>query len=277
MFHTKLMRDYGTKIVAGVTPGKGGTRVYGVPVYNTVIEAISKHHLDTSIVFVPPPFASDACIEAINAGLKMMVIITEHIPLQNATHVLAYARKSNVIIIGPNTPGIITPNCCKVGVMPTSVFKKGNIGIVSRSGTLSYEIAALLMMKRLGISTCIGIGGDPAVGLSFADVLKLFERDEDTQAVVLIGEIGGDFEEQAAEFIATEAFSKPVVAYVAGGLAHGILPPEVRMGHAGAIFWGETGTAESKVKALKKHGVSVADKVSEIPRLVINRLDRGGN
>lgn len=271
-FHTKLMHDYGTNIIAGVTPGKAGMRIYGIPVYDTVIEAIGRHNLNTSIVFVPAPFAPDACIEAINAGLKTLVIVTEHIPLKNATQILAHAKQKNVIVIGPNTPGVITPNSCKVGVMPTSVFRKGNVGIVSRSGTLSYEIASLLGLKRLGISTCIGIGGDPAVGLSFVDVLKLFEKDEDTQAVVMIGEIGGDFEEQAAEYISTESYSKPIVAYVAGGLAHGALPPEVRMGHAGAIFWGETGTAESKVKAFKKHGVSVADKVSEVPRLVDNLI-----
>lgn len=266
--HTKLMIDYGTKIVAGVTPGRGGTRTYGVPIYNTVEEAASKHDLNTSILFVPASSVEDAAIEAIKVGLKTLVIITERTSSADAGRINAYAKRHNVTIIGPNTPGIITPNSCKVGIMPVSVFKKGNIGVVSRSGTLSYEVAAGLITKQLGISTSIGIGGDSIIGLSFVDVLRLFEKDDDTHAVVLIGEIGGDFEERAAEFIATEEYSKPVVAYVAGGMIHGTLPPEVRMGHAGAIFWGETGTAENKVKTFRKYGVAIAEKVSEVPNLV---------
>lgn len=271
-FHTKLMLDYGTRIVAGVTPGKGGSQIHNIPVYDTVKQASNKHGMNASIVFVPPPFAADAALEAIEAGLETIVIITEGIPFTDSAKIMAHARKYSVVIIGPNTPGIITPNSYKLGVMPASVFEKGKAGIVSRSGTLSYEVAARLTAEGVGQSTCLGIGGDPIVGLDFVDALKLFEKDEDTEGVVLIGEIGGDFEELAAEFISTERYPKPVVAYIAGGLAGRTLPTEVRMGHAGAIIWGNTGTAENKIRSLEDAGVRVASKVSDIPRMLLDMI-----
>ncbi|RLE55383.1 MAG: succinate--CoA ligase subunit alpha, partial [Candidatus Methanomethylicota archaeon] len=231
-FHTELMLKYGTKIVAGVTPGKGGQSVHGVPVYDTITEAMEKSPADTSIVFVPAPFALDAVSEAILAGVKNVVVITEHVPVHDAIKMIALAKLKGARIIGPNTPGIITPGKCKVGIMPGSVFTPGNIGIVSRSGTLTYEIALNLTNAGLGQSTCIGIGGDPVVGLSFLDILELFREDEQTKAVVIIGEIGGDAEERAAEYIERTNYPKPVVAFIAGRSA----PPGKRMGHAGAII-----------------------------------------
>jgi succinyl-CoA synthetase alpha subunit len=267
-FHTKLMLDYGTKIVAGVTPGKGGEMVYGVPVYDTVEEAMDRHDPDTSIIFVPAPFVYDASLEALEAGLKTLVIITEHVPVKDAIYIISRASQLGTTIIGPNTPGIITPNECKLGVMPASMYRKGSVGMVSRSGTLSYEVASTLTAKGIGQSTCIGLGGDRIIGLSFVDILKLFEKDEETKAVVLIGEIGGNYEEHAAEFISSEKYSKPVVAYVAGSIAGRSLPQEVRIGHAGAIIMGETGTAENKVKKLAAAGVKVAETLSQIPTFV---------
>jgi succinyl-CoA synthetase alpha subunit len=267
-FHTKLMLDYGTKIVAGVTPGKGGEMVYGVPIYDTVEEAMDRHDPDTSIIFVPAPFVYDASLEALEAGLKTLVIITEHVPVKDAMYIISRASQLGTTIIGPNTPGIITPNECKLGVMPAPMYRKGSVGMVSRSGTLSYEVASTLTAKGIGQSTCIGLGGDRIIGLSFVDILKLFEKDEETKAVVLIGEIGGNYEEHAAEFISSEKYSKPVVAYVAGSIAGRSLPQEVRIGHAGAIIMGETGTAENKVKKLAAAGVKVAETLSQIPTFV---------
>jgi len=269
-FHTKLMLEYGTKIVAGVTPGKGGTEVHGVPVYDTVEEAMKKHEANASIIFVPAPFAVDAAFEALEAQLKTIVVITEHIPVRDAIQVMNRARQQGAVIVGPNTPGVITTNECKLGIMPAHVFKRGVVGIASRSGTLTYEIATGLTVQGLGQSTCIGLGGDLIVGLSFVDVLKEFERDEQTQAVALIGEIGGNFEELAAEFVATEGYSKPVVAFVAGRTA----PPGKRMGHAGAIIMGKAGTAESKIEAFEKAGVKVAEKPSDVARLLSEKLGR---
>ncbi len=268
-FHTKLMLEYGTKIVAGVTPGKGGTSVHGVPVYDTVKEALEKHPANASIIFVPAPFAAEAAIEAIENGIKVVVIITEHIPIKDTVNVMAYARQTGATIIGPNTPGIITPGECKLGIMPSHVFKPGNVGIISRSGTLTYEIAASLTKKQLGQSTCIGLGGDPIVGLNFIDVLKLFEKDPQTEAVVLIGEIGGNLEEIAAEYIAREKYPKPVVAFIAGRTA----PPGKRMGHAGAIIMGRAGTAESKIEAFRKACVEVAEKPSDVATILQKLLN----
>ena len=269
-FHTKLMLEYGTKVVAGVTPGKGGTEVHGVPVYDTVKEAVEEYEANASIIFVPAPFAADAALEAIENGLKTIVIITEHIPIKDAVEVMARAKERNVTVIGPNTPGIITPNKCKLGIMPAHIFKPGIIGIASRSGTLTYEIAASLTRAGFGQSTCLGLGGDPIVGLNFIDALEMFRRDEQTRAVVLIGEIGGNLEEIAAEYIVKEAYPKPVVAFVAGKTA----PPGKRMGHAGAIIMGRAGTAQSKIEAFRKAGVPVADKPSDIARLVAEKLGK---
>jgi len=263
-FHTKLMLEYRTKIVAGVTPGKGGTQIHGVPVYDTVEEALEKHPANASIIFVPDRFAANAVLEALENGIKTVVIITEHIPIKDALNVMAYAQQVNATIIGPNTPGIITPEECKLGIMPAHIFKLGSIGMASRSGTLTYEIAAGLTRKQLGQSTCLGLGGDPITGLNFIDALKMFEKDPQTKAVVLIGEIGGNLEELAARYIAKEKYPKPVVAFVAGRSA----PSGKRMGHAGAIVMGKTGTAESKIKAFKDAGVNVAEKPSDVTELL---------
>jgi len=258
------MLEYGTKIVAGVTPGKGGTRVEDVVVYDAGEEAQEKHHADASIIFVPAPFAADAALEALENGIKTLVIITEHIPIKDAINVMAYAKQANATVIGPNTPGIISPEACKLGIMPSHIFKSGSVGMVSRSGTLTYEIAAGLTRKRLGQSTCLGLGGDPITGLNFIDALKMFETDSQTKAVVLIGEIGGNLEELTAKYISKEAYPKPVVAFIAGRSA----PPGKRMGHAGAIVMGKAGTAENKIDALRNAGVKVAEKPSDVAELL---------
>jgi len=269
-FHTRLMLDYGTKIVGGVTPGKGGTQVHGVPVYDTVGEAVKRHDANASIIFVPAPFAADSAFEAIEAGLKTLVIITERIPIRDAVEVMAYAKREGVVIIGPNTPGVIVPGECKLGIMPAHVFRSGVVGVASRSGTLTYEIASGLSAMGLGQATCVGLGGDPIVGLSFVDVLKRFGEDRQTRAVALIGEIGGNLEELAAEFVASEGFGKPVVAFVAGRTA----PPGKRMGHAGAIIMGRAGTAQSKIEAFLEAGVRVAEKPSDVARILAKELGR---
>jgi succinyl-CoA synthetase alpha subunit len=263
-FHTKLMLDYGTKIVAGVTPGKGGAQVQGVHVYDTVAEAQRESRANASIIFVPAPFAADAILEALDNGIKTIVVITEHIPIRDAVEVMAYAKQMNASVIGPNTPGVITPGSCKLGIMPSHIFKSGRVGMVSRSGTLTYEIAEGLTRNQMGQSTCFGLGGDPITGLSFIDALKMFEKDHQTQAVVLIGEIGGNLEELAADYIASEKCSKPVVAFVAGRSA----PQGKRMGHAGAIVMGKAGTAETKIEAFKRAGVRVAEKPGDVAGLV---------
>ncbi|MCW3985198.1 MAG: succinate--CoA ligase subunit alpha [Candidatus Bathyarchaeota archaeon] len=259
-FHTRLMLDYGTKIVAGVTPGKGGVKVLGVPVYDTVKEAVLRHDANASIIFVPAPFAAEAALEAMDANIKAVIIITEHIPIRDSIQIMAYAKQQGVTVIGPNTPGVITPGECKLGIMPAHIFKHGVVGIASRSGTLTYEIAAELTKHSLGQSTCFGLGGDPIVGLSFVDALKMFEGDRQTKAVVLIGEIGGNAEEQAAEYVATMKYPKRVVAFVAGRTA----PSGKRMGHAGAIVMGKAGTAAGKIEAFRAAGVKVAARPSDI-------------
>jgi succinyl-CoA synthetase alpha subunit len=263
-FHTKLMLEYGTRIVAGVTPGKGGTQVHGIPVYDTVEEAQEKHSANASIIFVPAPFAADAALEALENGIRTIVIITEHIPIKDAINLMAMAKQLKATIIGPNTPGIITLGESKLGIMPAHIFKKGSVGMVSRSGTLTYEIVASLTRKGLGQSTCLGLGGDPITGLNFIDALKMFKEDPQTDAVVLIGEIGGNLEELAAEYIQKEKYPKPVVAFIAGRSA----PPGKRMGHAGAIVMGKAGTAESKIEAFKKADVKVAEKPSDVAELL---------
>jgi len=261
--HTKLMLEYGTKIVAGVTPGKGGAEIRGVPVYDTVEEAREKHSPNASIIFVPAPFAADAAFEAIDSGIRTVVIITEHIPIKDSIELLAHARQANATIIGPNSPGIITPFKCKLGIMPAHIFTAGSVGVASRSGTLTYEIAASLTKNHIGQSACVGVGGDPITGLNFIDTLELFKEDAQTKAVVLIGEIGGNIEELTAEYIARD-YPKPVVAYVAGRSA----PPEKRMGHAGAIIMGKSGTAENKIRAFENAGVKVAEKPSNVAALL---------
>ncbi len=263
-FQTRLMLDYGTKIYAGVSPGKGGTNIHGLPVFDTVKEVTDLYPIDASIIFVPAPFAYDAVLEAIVNNIKTVVVITEQIPIRDSINVMAYSAKQHVSIIGPNTPGIITPGECKLGVMPADVFTPGPVGLVSRSGTLSYEIAASLTANGLGQSTCLGIGGDPVVGLNFIEALENFKKDEKTKVVVLIGEIGGNLEELTAQYIVDERYPKPVVAYLAGRFA----PQGRRVGHAGAIIMGKHGTVESKVNALSNAGVKIADKPSDVAKLI---------
>jgi succinyl-CoA synthetase alpha subunit len=249
-FHASACREYGTQLVAGVTPGKGGTDFEGVPVYNTVNEAVKATQPDASMIFVPPAFAADAIMESADAGIRLIVCITEGIPLFDMVRVKRFLVGKPVRLIGPNCPGIITPDECKIGIMPGFIHRKGKVGVVSRSGTLTYEAVSQLTRLGLGQSTCVGIGGDPVNGTNFVDVLTLFQEDPVTEAVVLIGEIGGDAEEQAADHIRSHV-TKPVVAFIAGTTA----PPGRRMGHAGAIISGGKGTAAQKVASLKKAGV----------------------
>ena len=264
-FHTDLMLRYGTTIVAGVTPGKGGIQIHGVPVYDTIEETIEKHSPNASIIFVPAPFAADAALEALENGIKTVVIITEHIPIQDAIGVVSYAKQVRATIIGPNTPGIITPGECKLGIMPAHIFRQGKVGMISRSGTLTYEIAASLTRNGFGQSTCLGLGGDPITGLNFIDALEMFKNDPQTESVALLGEIGGNLEELTAEYISKEKYPKPVVAFIAGRSA----PSGKRMGHAGAIVMGKAGTAESKIEALQKAGVKIAEKPNDVAKLLL--------
>ncbi len=264
-FHTAASLRYGTKILAGVTPGKGGQQVEGVPVYSTVGEAVKNHDVNTSIIFVPARFTRDAVFEAIDAGIKTLVVITELIPQRDAIEFIARADKEGVIIVGPNTPGVINPRKkIRIGIAPSHIFMPGVIGIVSRSGTLTYEIAWHISEAGLGQSTCIGIGGDAIVGLDFVKVLRMFKDDEETKGVILIGEIGGSAEELVAQYISETSYPKPVVAYIAGRLA----PLEKPMGHAGAIITGNRGSAKSKIEALTAAGVPVAKKPSDIAKLL---------
>ena len=268
-FHTASMLRYGTRVVAGITPGKGGQEVEGVPVYNTVAEAVSNHGANTSIIFVPAPFVRDAATEAINADIKTLVIITEGVPQKDTIEFVALADQKKVTIVGPNCPGLISPaRKTKVGIMPDHIFQPGNIGIASRSGTLTYEIAGHITSAGLGQSTCLGMGGDTIAGLGFVKLLEMFRTDEETRGVVLIGEIGGNAEELAAQYIKENNYPKPVVAYIAGRLA----PPGKRMGHAGAIIMGNSGTAKSKIDAYNSAGVPVAEKPSDIAKLLKNEL-----
>ncbi|OLS31191.1 MAG: Succinyl-CoA ligase [ADP-forming] subunit alpha [Candidatus Thorarchaeota archaeon AB_25] len=267
-FHSGAMLEYGTKIVAGVTPGKSGEVVNGVPVYDSVIEAKDEQGANASIIFVPAPFAGDAALEAIAADLNPVVLITEHVPVKDEIRVIHEAKAKGITVIGPNTPGIITPGAKqKVGIMPGHVFSHGDVGLMSRSGTLTYEIAAGMTNAGIGISTALGLGGDPCVGLTTIEAVKLFKEDKDTKALVLVGEIGGDAEERAAAYIKKE-YDLPVVGFIAGRTA----PPGKRMGHAGAIISGSSGTAAAKIKALNDAGVAVADKPSDVARLLKEAL-----
>lgn len=264
-FHTEAMLRFGTKVVAGVTPGKGGQQVHGVSVYDTVSQAVSEEGANTSIVFVPARFAPKAVNEAIEAGIRTIVVITELIPQKDSIDFIARAEKKGIIIVGPNTPGIINvPQKTKVGIMPNHIFSPGIVGIASRSGTLTYEIAWHISNAGLGQSTCVGMGGDAIVGLDFVKLLQMFRDDEETKGVVLVGEVGGKAEELAAQYIRETSYPKPVVAYIAGRSA----PPEKRMGHAGAIVMGNVGTAQSKIDAFAAAGVPVAQKLSDIAKLL---------
>jgi len=251
-FHARQMVEYGTKVVAGVTPGKGGQKIDGIPVFNTVSEAVKNTHANASAIFVPPPFAADAILEACDAGVSVIVCLTEGIPTLEMVTVREYLKGRESKLIGPNTPGIISPGKCKIGVMAGYIHKPGTIGIVSRSGTLTYEVVDQLTKRGIGQSTCLGIGGDQIIGLNFVDLLEMFEKDPGTEAVVMIGEIGGTAEEEAAQFI-QKSVHKPVLAFIAGLTA----PPGRRMGHAGAMIAGGKGTAREKMEALGKAGVKV--------------------
>ncbi|MFZ8824717.1 MAG: succinate--CoA ligase subunit alpha [Desulfurococcales archaeon] len=269
-YHTQRMIEYGTQVVAGVTPGKGGTKVHGVPVYNTVEEALKKHpEINTSILFVPAPFAPDAFYEAVDAGIKTIVVITEGIPVHDEIKMISYARSKGVVVVGPNCPGVISPGeRVKVGIMPERSFSPGSVGIVSRSGTLTYEISEALTKAGLGQSTVIGIGGDPIVGLDFIEVVEMFNKDNETKAIVVIGEIGGDAEERLAQYVREKGMVKPIVAYIAGRTA----PPGKRMGHAGAIITMGRGDAETKIKVLEASGIRVARTPIEVASIVSSML-----
>ncbi len=266
-FHTKAMLDFGTKVVAGVTPKKGGQEVHGVPVYNTIAEAKEKHEIDASVIFVPAKYTAGALNEAIDADIPLIVVITEHVPVWDAARAVEKAKQKGITIIGPNTPGLVSTDGCKIGIMPNQIFKRGKVGVIARSGTLSYEVILALTNKGFGETTCIGIGGDPAHGFGFVDGLALFEKDPETEAIVLIGEIGGTEEEHAAEYI-KKSVTKPVVAFIGGRTA----PPGKKMGHAGAIVSGGKGTAASKIKVLEEAGVSVARLISDIPKILKEKL-----
>ncbi|MBI5250262.1 MAG: succinate--CoA ligase subunit alpha [Desulfomonile tiedjei] len=266
-FHSLACREYGTNMVGGVTPGKGGSSVEGIPVFNTVWQAVQETGADVSLIFIPAAHAKDPILEAVDAGIRLIVCITEGIPPLDTASALHTVRLEGRVLIGPNTPGIISPpEGCKVGIMPGYIHKPGPVGVISRSGTLTYEVVDQLTKNGLGQSTCLGLGGDPVVGLSFVDVLKMFRDDPKTEAVVLIGEIGGSAEEQAAELIKNE-FNKPVAAYIAGRQA----PPGKRMGHAGAIISGGSGTAQGKIQALESAGVTVIENLTQVG-LVVKRL-----
>ena len=268
-FHTERMLEYGTKLVAGVTPGKGGTTQHGVPVFDNVLDAVTNLRANASVIYVPAPFAADAIMEAADAGIELIVCITEGIPTLDMIRVKKYLSNKKTRLIGPNCPGIITPGACKIGIMPGYIHKPGNVGVVSRSGTLTYEAVWQLTQRGLGQSTCIGIGGDPIVGTDFVDILRLFQEDKETKAIVLIGEIGGSSEEEAAEVIKQE-ITKPVIGFIAGSTA----PPGRRMGHAGAIISGNKGTAISKITALKNAGVTIADSPADIGEAVERVIER---
>ena len=266
-FHATQMIEYGTNVVGGVTPGKGGQKHLDKPVFETVSEAVKATAADVSIIFVPPPFAADAIMEAAEAGIKVIVCITEGIPVKDMVMAREYIKGKDCTLIGPNCPGVITADECKVGIMPGFVFKKGKIGIVSKSGTLTYEAADQVVKAGLGISTAIGIGGDPIIGTTTLEAVQLFANDKDTEAIVMIGEIGGDEEEKAAQFI-SENVTTPVVSYIAGFQA----PPGKQMGHAGAIITGSSGTAQGKKEALEAKGIRVGTNPTEVAQFVKEHL-----
>jgi len=266
-FHAASMLEYGTTVVGGVTPGKGGQEVHGRPVFNTVAEAVDATGADCSVIFVPARFATAALREAADSGIALIVCITEGVPVLEMLGNYHYIREKAARLIGPNCPGLISPGQSKVGIMPGHIHNTGGIGVISRSGTLTYEVVYNLTLNELGQSTCVGIGGDPVIGTGYIDLLEMFEADPDTQGVVIIGEIGGEDEEQAAEYI-KKSVSKPVVAFISGRTA----PPGKRMGHAGAIISGGKGTAEAKVKAFQEAGVPVADRPDQIPELIKEKL-----
>ncbi|MFQ5868342.1 MAG: succinate--CoA ligase subunit alpha [Candidatus Zixiibacteriota bacterium] len=266
-FHALQMKKYGTKVVSGVTPGKGGQSVDGIPVFDTVEQAVKETKANTSVIYVPPAFATDAIYEAIDAGVKLIVCVTEGLPTTDVLTIYNYLKIKGVRMVGPNCPGVISPGLSKVGIMPGQIHRKGNVGVVSRSGTLTYEVVWHLTLKGLGQSTCLGIGGDPIIGTNFIDCLELFEADPQTEAIVLIGEIGGTDEEEAALYI-KKYVSKPVVAFVAGRTA----PPGKRMGHAGAIISGGSGTAEEKIRAFNRVGIPVAELPAQVADLVAEKL-----
>lgn len=261
-FHTHQMLLYGTKVVAGVTPGKVGTEVDGVPVFNTVAKAVEETKADASVIFVPPAFAADAILEAADENIRVIVCISEGIPTMDMLTVMRYLEGKDIRLIGPNCPGIISPGKCKMGIMPGQIHTEGNIGVISRSGTLTYEVVDQLTQRGLGQSTCIGIGGDPIIGTSFVDALKLFNRDDETSAVCIIGEIGGTTEEEAAQYI-KDNFKKPVIGYIAGITA----PPGRRMGHAGAIISQGKGTAREKIEILEAAGVHISESPAQVGKL----------
>jgi len=262
-FHTARMLEFGTQVVAGVTPGKGGIRLHGVPVFETVAEAIPPTGATAACIFVPARFAKDAALEAIEAQLDPVVVITEGLPVHDVLQIVEFARRQNVHLVGPNCPGLTVPGQCKIGIMPNHLFMPGPVGVISRSGTLTYEIVAALTRQGIGQSTALGLGGDPVVGISFTDALRMFQNDPQTAAMILIGEIGGSAEEEAARFISAHV-TKPVVGYIAGRTA----PPGKRMGHAGAVISGTEGTAGSKIEALQAAGVKVATLAGEVAGLV---------
>ncbi len=266
-FHASKMKAYGTRVAGGVSPGKGGQVIDGIPVFNTADEARRATGAHASVIFVPAAFAADAILEASFAGFPLVVTITEGVPVRDMIRVMPHARCNGTRLIGPNCPGLITPGECLIGILPGNIFKKGNVGLISRSGTLTYEVVNLLTEQDMGQTTCIGIGGDPVAGLYFRELLQMFEEDPDTEGVVLIGEIGGDAEEQAAQFI-RDKMSKPVVAFIAGQTA----PPGKRMGHAGAIISSGSGTAAEKIRAFNEAGVPVAREPADIPHLLREKM-----
>ncbi len=267
-FHTGQMVEYGTKVVAGVTPGKGGTKFEGIPIYNTVEETVKNQKANTSVIFVPPAFAADAILEAANAGIKVIICVTEGIPTSDMVKVYNSIKHKDVVLVGPNCPGVISPGKAKVGIMPGFIHKKGTIGIVSRSGTLTYEAVKQIVDVGLGQSTAVGIGGDPIIGSQFTDIIKMFNEDPDTEGIVMIGEIGGTAEEEAAAFIKKNV-KKPVVGFIAGRTA----PPGRRMGHAGAIIAGGKGTAAEKIAAMKKAGIKVSESPADIGTTMLKALE----